>query len=269
MTATQMAQIPAFLSHLKIYNGYAVPFIQMWIDGKPDFRVVDPAKVLECVNKSLCAICGVKLGEFCYFIGGDLSKDNQLFADPPMHEQCAEFASKTCPFVSGKRQEYSNRPVDTTVARIEVMASSVRPKQMYILRTRTKKIGLVNVNGRPMIQAWIWSRVMEIGKETTPEMQESVQLLLKSKKFLDWKLPTRSLDDMEQWDPAFGVDNRHFKPEELAEAWGVSTETIRSIFREEPGVLKIGNPATRSKRGYFTLRIPEEVAERVHRRLSA
>jgi hypothetical protein len=62
---------------------------------------------------------------------------------------------------------------------------------------------------------------------------------------------------------------RHFKPEELAELWGVSTETIRSIFREEPGVLKIGKTGTKYRRGYLTLRIPEEVADRVHRRLSA
>jgi hypothetical protein len=34
--------IPAFLSHLKIYSGYPVPFTQVWIDGKPDFRAVDP-----------------------------------------------------------------------------------------------------------------------------------------------------------------------------------------------------------------------------------
>jgi hypothetical protein len=62
---------------------------------------------------------------------------------------------------------------------------------------------------------------------------------------------------------------RHYKPEELAELWGVSTETIRSIFREEPGVLKIGKTGSKYKRGYVTLRIPEEVMERVHRRLSA
>jgi hypothetical protein len=65
------------------------------------------------------------------------------------------------------------------------------------------------------------------------------------------------------------VAEKHFSPTELAKAWGVSTETIRSIFRTEPGVLKLGKPGTKFRRGYFTLRIPEQVAERVHRRLSA
>jgi hypothetical protein len=65
------------------------------------------------------------------------------------------------------------------------------------------------------------------------------------------------------------VAEKHFSPTELASAWGVSVETIRSIFRSEPGVLKLGKPGTKFRRGYFTLRIPEQVAERVHRRLSA
>jgi hypothetical protein len=62
---------------------------------------------------------------------------------------------------------------------------------------------------------------------------------------------------------------KHYAPRELAELWGLSKETIRTIFRNEPGVLKIGSNGTRLKRGYKTLRIPQSVAERVHTRLSA
>ena len=65
------------------------------------------------------------------------------------------------------------------------------------------------------------------------------------------------------------VAAKHFSPSDLAKAWGVSVETVRSIFREEPGVVKLGKTGTKSRRGYFTLRIPQQVAERVHRRLSA
>jgi hypothetical protein len=61
----------------------------------------------------------------------------------------------------------------------------------------------------------------------------------------------------------------HYTPQELADAWRVSVETIRNIFRDEPGVLKIGQRATRFRRAYITLRIPRQVAERVHRRLSS
>src|SRR5260370_22815816 len=100
-------------------------------------------------------------------MGVNSEKKILFLGSPPMHEQCAEFASKICPFVSGNRQEYSSRPVNPTVVRTEEMASAIRPKQMYILRTRTKKVGFVNVNGSRLIQAWIWSRVREIPVERT------------------------------------------------------------------------------------------------------
>jgi hypothetical protein len=64
------------------------------------------------------------------------------------------------------------------------------------------------------------------------------------------------------------VDEKHYAPADLAKAWGVSAETVRLTFREEPGVLRLRQPTT-GKRSYVLLRIPHSVAERVHRRLSA
>jgi hypothetical protein len=62
---------------------------------------------------------------------------------------------------------------------------------------------------------------------------------------------------------------RHFSPLEIAELWGLSVDSIRKIFENEPGVLVIGNTQPRRyKRSYTTLRIPQAIVERVHRRLS-
>jgi hypothetical protein len=97
-------------------------------------------------------------------------------------------------------------------------------------------------------------------------MKDYVQELRASEKFLNWNKPTGRARPI---DPGLSVDEKHLTPQELAKAWGVSTETIRSIFREEPGVLKLGKTGARHRRGYVTLRIPREVAERVHRRLAA
>ena len=104
-------------------------------------------------------------------------------------------------------------------------------------------------------------------------MQE-YRVLLKSEKFLNWKPERRSeFPDHEpirpeQINPALSAAEKHFTPAELAELWGVSAETVRITFREEPGVLRLQQP-TKGKRQYVLLRIPESVAERVHRRLSA
>ena len=60
---------------------------------------------------------------------------------------------------------------------------------------------------------------------------------------------------------------RHFTVAELSKRWFFSENTIRRLFSQEPGVVRIARPQTRSKRGYTSMRIPERIAERVHRRL--
>ena len=58
---------------------------------------------------------------------------------------------------------------------------------------------------------------------------------------------------------------RHFRPKELATIWGLDETTIRRLFQDEPGVLKVGKSNRRDgKRDYLSLRIPESVAQRVH-----
>ena len=96
-------------------------------------------------------------------------------------------------------------------------------------------------------------------------LQSAIDRVQRSTKFRKWSPPVILFKHTDRE----AVAEKHFSPTELAKAWGVSTETIRSIFRTEPGVLKLGKPGTKFRRGYFTLRIPEQVAERVHRRLSA
>ena len=59
---------------------------------------------------------------------------------------------------------------------------------------------------------------------------------------------------------------RHYSIEQLVELWGMSEDFIRGVFRKEPGVVVFCNPQ-KGKRVYRTLRIPESVAVRVHRRL--
>jgi len=56
---------------------------------------------------------------------------------------------------------------------------------------------------------------------------------------------------------------QHYRPSELAKLTGLSTDTIRDLFREEPGVLVINRPEQMHKRGYSSMRIPASIAERV------
>jgi|SRR5580700_10347992 hypothetical protein len=57
---------------------------------------------------------------------------------------------------------------------------------------------------------------------------------------------------------------------ELAQEWALSSDKIRELFKEEPGVLKLRdeNAGKKRKRKYVTFRIPPDVARRVARRIS-
>jgi hypothetical protein len=108
---------------------------------------------------------------------------------------------------------------------------------------------------------------------------ETLEVLLRSKAFLNWSPQQRPKQQTihagrGQTFSYRGrnytnliVDEKHFTPAELAKAWGLSAETVRQIFRAEPGVLRIGNASNNDARDYVTL--PQSVAVRVHTRLSA
>lgn len=59
---------------------------------------------------------------------------------------------------------------------------------------------------------------------------------------------------------------RHYSVNEIAELWGLSPDAARRIFRNEPGVVEIRNKQSH-KCHYATLRLPQSVVERVHRKL--
>jgi transcriptional regulator GlxA family with amidase domain len=59
---------------------------------------------------------------------------------------------------------------------------------------------------------------------------------------------------------------RHYSVEQLAEHWGMSDDFVRRLFLREPGVVVFFNHRP-GKRVYRVLRIPESVAQRVHRRM--
>ena len=58
---------------------------------------------------------------------------------------------------------------------------------------------------------------------------------------------------------------RMYTPRELAELWQLSEQSIRRLFQDRPGVLRIGEANPRGRRAYVTLRIPVAVVEQVFR----
>jgi hypothetical protein len=60
---------------------------------------------------------------------------------------------------------------------------------------------------------------------------------------------------------------RHYSVDELTEIWDLSDDFVRRLFLNEPGVVVFFKQRP-GRRVYRTLRIPESVVQRVHRRMT-
>lgn len=67
--------------------------------------------------------------------------------------------------------------------------------------------------------------------------------------------------------PTLASAESHYSPNEVAKLWHFNVETVRRLFQDEPGVLVLQAPFKKGKRRYTTIRIPQSVLERVHKRL--
>lgn len=105
-TRPELPPLPDRMKSLPISpRGYPVPFFVAWIDGVPDFRVMDGAKYQRCVADDLCWLCGDKLGRYKAFVVGPMCGINRTSAEPPSHLECAEYAVKACPFLVRPKME--------------------------------------------------------------------------------------------------------------------------------------------------------------------
>jgi hypothetical protein len=63
-----------------------------------------------------------------------------------------------------------------------------------------------------------------------------------------------------------GTIEQHWSPAEIAKLLHVDVETVRRLFKDEPGIVVLQKPARKGKRPYRTMRIPQTVVNRVVRR---
>lgn len=99
-------------------RGYPVPWFVEWIDGKPDFRVIDQDKYVEAIRYGACWLCGDKLGKFKTFVVGPMCVINRTTSEPACHLECARYAVSSCPFMvipTAKRRD-ANMPAHQPIA---------------------------------------------------------------------------------------------------------------------------------------------------------
>jgi hypothetical protein len=94
-------------------KGYPVPYFVEWIDGKPDFRVIDRAKFARAL-KGACWLCGEPVGKYKTFVLGTMCTVTRTSSEPPCHLDCATFAAMACPFMilPRSKRRMANLPAD-------------------------------------------------------------------------------------------------------------------------------------------------------------
>ena len=133
-------------------RGYPVPFFVATIDGKPDFRVIDPEKWVACHKKKLCWVCGQGLGSKLAFVVGPMCTINRTTAEPPMHRSCAEYSTRACPFLS--KPQMVRREDEVTEDRSGNVSGHMvkrNPGVICLWMTKTYRL-FQDAHGKPLIR---------------------------------------------------------------------------------------------------------------------
>lgn len=97
----ELGILPARIARLPVdARGYPVPWFVEWIDGKPEFRVMDARKFERAVKEKRCWVCGDPLGAHLSFVLGPMCAVNRTNSEPPCHHECAVWSAQHCPFLS-------------------------------------------------------------------------------------------------------------------------------------------------------------------------
>ncbi len=128
---------PRMRSLPRDHRNYPVPYFVAWIDGKPDFRVIEKDRLAHCHNNKLCWLCGEKMGRYKAFVIGPMCSINRVSSEPPSHRECAEFAVKACPFLTLPKAErrLNNLPEDGVKAAGEGISHNPGATLVWVTET--------------------------------------------------------------------------------------------------------------------------------------
>lgn len=97
-------------------SGYPVPFFVAWINGEPDFRIIDPHKFALCLRFRFCWICGEPLGKHFVYVMGPMCTITRTTSEPACHRDCAEFSVQACPHLNNPNAKRRDFGKETMVA---------------------------------------------------------------------------------------------------------------------------------------------------------
>jgi hypothetical protein len=103
-------------------GGLVRPWVNVVLaDGGTDFRQTHGSNWRNAWLNRLCQVDGQKLTTPMVFLGGpNQVAEGGFFDEPPLHPECAAYASKACPMISGRMSHYRGTPSATEGRRGQV-----------------------------------------------------------------------------------------------------------------------------------------------------
>jgi hypothetical protein len=114
------------MQHLPVdeKRGFVVPWFVQWINGEPEFRVMDRRKFYQAIEEHLCWVCGRKLrSNRNPFVVGPMCGVNRVSSEPPSHPACARYSAMACPFLSMPKMR---RREDELMATVKVAGIGIK-----------------------------------------------------------------------------------------------------------------------------------------------
>jgi len=146
VSAESAIPIPARMASLERFGNLAIPWITARDDsGKPIFSGNIELRRIQAIREQLCSQCGQKLEYWIIFIGDDESVKRRIFFEPGMHQECAEYAAQTCPYLANpayKQPEHAKveRVSDRVMAPWGTRSLPMAEAGSWLYRTRGYKI---------------------------------------------------------------------------------------------------------------------------------
>ena len=146
-----MIALPRRMAALRIdpQRGVPVPWFVAWIDGKPDFRVIDVGKIEDAIKFKKCWVCGQEVGRNLSFLIGPMCAISKTTSEPPCHHECAVYSARACPFLANphQRRREKNLPENDGSAGLGFKRN---PGVALVWTTRSFKL-FPDHNGRTLI----------------------------------------------------------------------------------------------------------------------
>lgn len=126
-------EIPQKMQHLpKDKRGYPVPhIILMSKDGEPNFIVNNDVEVWRCLSEKRCHVCGLKLEDDMWMLGGPKSAFHPrgAFNDGPVHKECGEYALQVCPYLAVSNYKGKQTMDDIAAGKFDSPVTLYNPTQ--------------------------------------------------------------------------------------------------------------------------------------------